>query len=152
VSKYGIVPADTCLISVEFPSWLNKQHPSPSTTVLNYFQHTDYCNTKWLLFVRDFLLGMFCIVWSYYPNIFLMKHSKILILLCSTVQDVFNHTSNATSTAKTQRMKHISYSPTLLLNYEQGITWPFEAPETASHPIRTEKSTTPLTEPEITQQ
>jgi len=38
----------------------------------------------------------------------------------------------------------------LTLKYE--ATRPFEASGTASHPSRTEQSTTPLTEPEITQQ
>jgi len=60
---------------------------------------------------------------------------------------------NAISPAKTQRVTHIcSVVQEDCLTLKMEATRPFEASGTPLHPTRTEQSTTPLTEPEITQQ
>jgi hypothetical protein len=64
-----------------------------------------------------------------------------------------SHNINAISPVKTQRVAH-SFSTVKqdFVTLKMKAIQPFEERRTASHPTITEKSATPLTAPEITQQ
>jgi hypothetical protein len=70
-----------------------------------------------------------------------------------TVRHLQSHNINATSPPKTHRVTHtFGTVQTECLILKMEATRPFKTTGTASHPKTTEQSTTPLTEPEITQE